>query len=110
MRPVCDAFYDSPLEPWSKYLTGEQGLAPDPHYDPLQEWLDYAHSRGLEIHAWLNPYRANRSPDWEGLTDDHIANRLPEYAYPYDTYLWMDPASVEVQDHIMDVILDILER
>ncbi|MDM8004282.1 MAG: family 10 glycosylhydrolase, partial [Bacteroidota bacterium] len=59
VRPHCDAMYKSDLEPWSYYLTGEEGKAPDPYYDPLQFWIDEAHARGIELHAWLNPYRAH---------------------------------------------------
>ena len=110
VRPVCDAFYDSDLEPWSVYLTGEQGLAPDPFYDPLAEWVSYAHSRDIQVHAWLNPYRANLVPSWDGLTQDHIANRLRQYAYPYGGQLWMDPASREVEDHTVEVIMDVVTR
>src|SRR5512147_2212039 len=58
VRPSADAMYPSPLEPWSEYLTGTQGLAPDPAWDPLAEWIAAAHERGLELHVWLNPYRA----------------------------------------------------
>ena len=58
IRPAADAFYPSKLEPWSEYLTGKQGLAPDPYYDPLQFMIEETHKRGMEFHAWLNPYRA----------------------------------------------------
>ena len=61
VRPQCDALYKSDLEPWSYYLSGEQGKAPDPYYDPLEFWIDEAHNRGLELHAWLNPYRAHHT-------------------------------------------------
>ena len=59
VRPQCDAFYKSELEPWSYFLTGEQGKAPEPYYDPLSFWVTEAHKRGLELHAWFNPYRAH---------------------------------------------------
>ena len=59
VRPQCDALYASELEPWSYFLTGEQGTAPDPYYDPLEFWVEEAHNRGLELHAWFNPYRAH---------------------------------------------------
>src|SRR3954454_17546087 len=58
VRTSCDAFYPSKLEPWWEYLTGKQGRAPEPMYDPLQMWVDEAHRRGIELHAWFNPYRA----------------------------------------------------
>ncbi|MCJ7757253.1 MAG: family 10 glycosylhydrolase, partial [Gillisia sp.] len=59
VRPQADAFYKSDLEPWSYFLTGEEGKAPDPYYDPLNFWIEAAHDRGLELHVWLNPYRAH---------------------------------------------------
>jgi uncharacterized lipoprotein YddW (UPF0748 family) len=59
VRPQADAFYQSSLEPWSYFLTGKQGQAPNPYYDPLQFWIDAAHDRGIELHVWLNPYRAH---------------------------------------------------
>ena len=63
VRPQADALYPSELEPWSYYLTGAQGIAPDPYYDPLAFWIEEAHKRGLELHVWLNPYRAHRQQD-----------------------------------------------
>lgn len=69
-----------------------------------------AHNRGIEVHAWLNPYRANLSPNWNGLTSDHMANRYREYAYPYGNYLWMDPGAQVVVDHLVNVIQDIITR
>ena len=107
VRPESDALYASDLEPWSRFLTGEQGG--DPGYDPLEVLVDEAHARGIEVHAWLNPYRAAVS---KGATLDpmHIAEVLPEYAYVYDKYLWMDPGAPEVQDHLLAVIDDIVMR
>ena len=110
IRPVGDAFYDSDIEPWSVYLTGEQGKPPEPLWDPLQFLIAEAHQRGIEVHGWINPYRANLTPDWEGLAPNHMANLYPEYAYPYGSYLWMDPGAAVVTDHLMEVILDIVER
>ena len=62
VRPACDAFYDSALEPWSKWLSGTQGVAPSPYYDPLDYMTTAAHAKGIEVHAWLNPYRAANRP------------------------------------------------
>ena len=58
VRPECDALYPSSIEPWSRFLTGQQGKAPSPYWDPLQWMIDECHSRGMELHAWINPYRA----------------------------------------------------
>lgn len=107
VRPESDALYASDLEPWSRFLTGEQGG--DPGYDPLEVLVDEAHARGIEVHAWLNPYRAAVSKG-AALDPMHIAEVLPEYAYVYDKYLWMDPGAPEVQDHLLAVIDDIVMR
>ena len=91
-------------------MTGTQGQSPEPHWDPLGTVIQEAHARKIEVHAWLNPYRANTSPTWNGLAPNHMANRFRQYAYPYGNYLWMDPAAKEVQDHLSDVITDIITR
>lgn len=110
VRPAGDAFYSSTLEPWSRYLTGRQGREPFPLWDPLDFVIREAHARGIEVHAWLNPYRANMAPNWDGLAPTHVANRLPEFAYPYGTYLWMDPGSTQVADHLEVVLEDLATR
>ncbi|MDZ7634472.1 MAG: family 10 glycosylhydrolase [Bacteroidales bacterium] len=77
VRPHCDAMYKSDIEPWSYYLTGEEGKAPDPYYDPLQFWIDEAHARGIELHAWLNPYRAHH-PAAGAVADVSIVRKRPD--------------------------------
>lgn len=107
IRPEGDAVYRSDLEPWSRYLTGTQGR--DPGYDPLQLAIDEAHSRGIELHAWLNPYRAAvRATD--PLVAPHMALAYPEHAHVYGTYLWMDPGATEVQQRTYDVVIDVVTR
>src|ERR1700755_889824 len=71
VRPAADAFYMKSIEPWSKWLTGKQGLAPNPLYDPLQYAIDEAHKRGMELHAWFNPYRATNDNKFSLLSPDH---------------------------------------
>jgi uncharacterized lipoprotein YddW (UPF0748 family) len=103
VRPSCDAMYKSELEPWSHYLTGESGKAPeDPNYDPLTEWVQGAHARGLEVHAWFNPYRAghpsqhgrgNNDKGTSAYAEDHIVNARPDLAKRYGSHYWMDPPS-----------------
>ncbi|MEM6675669.1 MAG: family 10 glycosylhydrolase [Planctomycetota bacterium] len=112
VRPHADAFYPSELEPWSAYLTGEQGLAPEPFYDPLAFWIDEAHARGLELHAWFNPYRANHPSHPGELSPRSIAVERPELVVTLGSkgYLWMDPALREVQDHTVAVVLDVVRR
>ena len=110
VRTAGDALYDSPLEPWSEYLSGEQGVAPGEDYDPLAFAVRAAHARGLELHAWFNPYRA-RHPSAEGpLAPGHLANTRPELVREYGTHLWMDPGEPAVQDHTMAVIMDVVRR
>ncbi|KAI8517405.1 hypothetical protein Bbelb_059860 [Branchiostoma belcheri] len=92
IRPTGDAFYDSQLEPWSYYLTGRQGAAPSPYYDPLQFATTECHKRGIQIHAWLNPYRARHKSANYTLAVTNMARRFPQYACVYDGYIWMDPA------------------
>lgn len=120
VRPSCDAMYKSELEPWSHYLTGESGKAPeDPNYDPLTEWVQGAHARGLEVHAWFNPYRAghpsqhgrgNNDKGTSAYAEDHIVNARPDLAKRYGSHYWMDPAEPEVQDHSFNVVMDVVRR
>lgn len=112
VRPQADAIYPSPLEPWSYYLTGEQGKAPEPFYDPLQFWIQESHNRGLEIHAWLNPYRANHSALRGELSPLSIVKSKPHLVKKLGNagYYWMNPALKEVQDHSYNVVMDILKR
>jgi uncharacterized lipoprotein YddW (UPF0748 family) len=110
IRPAGDAFYSSSIEPWSKYLTGTQGTAPLPLWDPLAFTIAEAHARGVEVHVWLNPYRANLAPNWTGLAPNHMANVYREHAHTYSKYLWMDPGALVVVDHLVRVIEDVIRR
>jgi len=107
VRPESDALYSSTLEPWSRYLTGTQGK--DPGYDPLAFAIKEAHARGIEVHAWLNPYRAKASLSSTAVAP-HVSITLSQYAYPYGSYLWMDPGAKAVEDHVVQVVLDIVKR
>ncbi|HEY0670934.1 MAG TPA: family 10 glycosylhydrolase [Longimicrobiales bacterium] len=110
VRPAGDALYDSKLEPWSEYLTGTQGQAPEPFYDPLEFAVREAHARGLELHAWFNPYRA-RHPSARGeLAPTHIARTQPELVKQYGNYLWMDPGEDAVRNRTVAVIADVTRR
>ncbi len=110
VRPHCDAMYASRLEPWSYYLTGVQGKPPDPYYDPLQFWVEEAHKRGLELHAWFNPYRAHMQKGGE-VTDSSIIRKRPGLAKKLkDGMYWLDPAKEEVQDHSFNVVMDVVRR
>jgi uncharacterized lipoprotein YddW (UPF0748 family) len=110
VRPQADALYESKLEPWSYYLTGQQGKAPDPWYDPLGFWVEEAHNRGIELHVWLNPYRAHHK-DGKEISEHSIIKKRPDLVmFLKEGYWWMDPAQKEVQDHTNGVIMDIVDR
>lgn len=110
VRPMADALYKSDLEPWSYYLTGEQGKAPEPFYDPLQFWVEAAHDRGLELHVWLNPYRAYH-PTGKEISDKSIVKTNPELVVKLkQNYYWMDPSRKETQDRTAAVVKDIVKR
>jgi len=110
VRPSADAIYPSALEPWTEYLSGEQGKPPSPVYDPLQTWVDEAHQRGIQLHAWLNPYRARHSTAKSALAADHIANTNPEAVKTYGDQLWMDPAEPVAVQRTLDVVTDLVKR
>ncbi len=110
VRPQADALYASALEPWSYYLTGAQGKAPDPYYDPLQFWTEEAHERGIELHVWLNPYRAHH-PTGGPVSDSSLVKRRPELVvYLEEGYWWFDPAKKGTQDHSSEVVMDLVRR
>lgn len=107
VRPEADALYRSDLEPWSRYLTGAQGV--DPGYDPLEFAIEESHRRGLELHAWLNPYRA-RAGNVGTSAPNHVINRIPEAVVTYGTLRWLDPGHPAAFDHTLAVIEDLLAR
>ena len=107
VRPEADALYASDLEPWSRYLTGTQGV--DPGYDPLQFAIDECRRRGLELHAWLNPYRA-RAGNVGASADNHVINRMPQAVVEYGSLRWLDPGHPDAFDHTLAVIADLLTR
>lgn len=110
VRPQADALYKSDIEPWSYYLTGEQGVAPEPYYDPLSFWIDEAHKRGLELHAWLNPYRAHGTNE-KTLSDRSVVRTNPERVLKLkEGYWWLDPSLKETQDQTSAVVMDIVKR
>ena len=110
VRPAADALYESKLEPWSYYLTGQQGKAPNPYYDPLDFWIKEAHQRGLELHVWLNPYRAHHKSGKE-VTEHSLIKTKPELmVYLKDGYWWFDPALKGTQEHSTAVVMDLVKR
>lgn len=110
VRPGCDALYASKLEPWSEYLTGTMGRAPEPHYDPLAFAVAEAHRRGLELHAWFNPFRARHAAAKSPAASSHISKTRPELVRKYGALLWLDPGEAAVHEHSLRVILDVTRR
>ena len=114
VRPAGDALYASTLEPWSEYLSGTQGRAPglagEPAYDPLAFWVAEAHRRGLELHAWFNPYRARHSTAKSPLVAPHLGVRRPELVKAYGDQLWMDPGEPDAAANTLAVIADVVRR
>ncbi|QBI54580.1 glycoside hydrolase family 10 protein [Streptomonospora litoralis] len=109
VRPTADAVYESDMEPWARYLTGEQGG--DPGYDPLKFAVREAHRRGIELHAWFNPYRVGwQDPDLENLADDHPAKRNPGWLIEYGDEGYLDPGNPDVREWVGDVVLDVVRR
>ena len=111
VRPAADALYKSSIEPWSEYLTGKQGQAPSPAWDPLAFAVEQAHLRGLELHAWFNPYRARQSSAKGPLSKKHIANTAPSLVKSYGkNQLWMDPGEPAVRKRTLRVVVDVVKR
>lgn len=109
VRPEADALYASKLEPWSRFLTGVQGQAPEPLWDPMQFMIDECHKRNMEFHAWINPYRVKTTLKSQ-LAPSHVYNIHPEWFVTYGDQLFFDPALPESRHHISMVVTDIVSR
>jgi uncharacterized lipoprotein YddW (UPF0748 family) len=110
IRPAADALYESKLEPWSEYLTGKMGQAPEPFYDPLEFAIEQAHRRGLQLHVWFNPYRV-RLPSAKGAASpDHSSIARKKIVRKYGDYLWFDPGEPAAVDHFIAVLKDVVTR
>ena len=110
IRPAADAFYPSPFEPWSQWLTGVQGQAPFPYYDPLEFMITETHKRGMEFHAWMNPYRAVFSITNSSITSTHITRQHPEWFITYGDKKYFDPGNKDVQRYVTNVVKDVVKR
>lgn len=109
VRPGADSMYDSKLEPWSEFLTGAQGVAPKPYYDPLAFAVAEAHKRGLQLHAWFNPYRAATRQSGS-FAANHVTNTMPNTVKRLNKIMWLDPGSKQAQDQTLSVIMDVVRR
>jgi uncharacterized lipoprotein YddW (UPF0748 family) len=110
IRPQTDALYDSRLEPWSPFITGEMGRPPEPYYDPLAFAVREAHARGLELHAWFNPYRALYAGPLRDVAPSHVSQKEPGIVRSYGKYEWLDPGDPAVLRHSIAVITDVVRR
>jgi uncharacterized lipoprotein YddW (UPF0748 family) len=110
IRPGADALYASPLEPWSEYLSGTMGRPPEPVYDPLEFAVAEAHARGLELHAWFNPYRVRHAGAAGPAAKTHASVTLPEAVRRYGKFLWFDPGEPVAADRFMAVVTDVVRR
>lgn len=110
IRPTADAFYPSTLEPWSNWLTGIQGVRPNPYYDPLQFIIDEAHKRCIEVHAWLNPYRVTNSGSIDQLSKNHLYYKNKDLFVKYGGKYYFEPGLDETRDFLNRVVEDVVER
>ncbi|HTV76602.1 MAG TPA: family 10 glycosylhydrolase, partial [Candidatus Baltobacteraceae bacterium] len=110
VRPESDAFYASPIEPWSEYLTGTMGRPPQPFYDPLAFAVAEAHKRGLELHAWFNPFRALLAENKPPVALNHISRTHPELIRHYGNQVWLDPGDPLVRQYVLRVVMDVVKR
>lgn len=109
VRPECDALYESSMEPWSRFLTGTQGKAPYPYWDPLLWMIEQCHRRGMELHAWINPYRA-KTKGTSALAQNHVAIKYPDRVFSYDGQFILNPGQPENRKYICQVVDDIVSR
>ncbi|MGB4844874.1 MAG: family 10 glycosylhydrolase [Ferruginibacter sp.] len=110
IRPVTDAFYPSQYEPWSEFLTGTQGKPPSPYYDPLEFMITETHKRGMEFHAWMNPYRAVFNIGRSSIAATHITRIHPEWFLTYGDKKYFDPGNKEAQQYLTNVVRDVVRR
>lgn len=110
VRTAGDAFFPSNLAPWSKYLTGKQGKAPNTNENPLTWMIHESHARGMEFHAWLNPYRATMDLKTDELSPDHDYNVHRDWMVKYGTKYYYNPGLPEVQTHLLKVIKEIVDN
>ena len=106
VRPASDAFYASSIEPWSVYLTGNQGTVPEKGFDPLQYWVEQSHQRGIELHAWINPFRAATNAQ-QGTSPQHITNTHPEWLIQYNKKQYIDPGLPQARAYISKIAEEI---
>ena len=110
VRPAGEVFYKSSYEPWSKWLTGTQGKEPMPFYDPLEFWIKECHLRGIELHAWFNPFRAAVNEDISLLHQDHIVRKQPKWFVNYGGRIYFNPGLPEVREYVKKVVMEVVSQ
>lgn len=110
IRPSADALYAKNREEWSIFLSGKQGVPPSPQFDPLEFAIQEAHKRGMELHAWINPYRATNNLLKSDVSDNHITNKRPEWFFTYAGKKYFNPGLPEVQQYIVQIIMGIVRN
>ncbi len=110
VRPAGDALYASALEPWSEFLTGAQGRAPEPRWDPLQHLLERCHAHGIELHAWFNPFRASHPKGSSPPAPNHVLRAQPAACVRYGSHHWMDPGDPRSAAWTLRVVRDVVQR
>ena len=108
VRAAGDAFYPSKFAPWSEYLSGKQGVAPN--YDPLQFMVEQCHQRNMEFHAWLNPFRAVSSTQFSSVSENNLYNKHPEWFFKYGSSIYFNPGIKEARQHILNVVGEIVNN
>jgi uncharacterized lipoprotein YddW (UPF0748 family) len=110
IRPSSDAFYENSIEPWSEWLTSKQGRSPSPYYDPLKFMIEECHKRGIEIHAWFNPFRSVMNIHESSISPQHVSRRHPDWNITYGNYKWLNPGLPEVRNYVLKVVMDVVRR
>lgn len=110
VRPVADVLYPSSLEPWSAYLTGEQGKSPTPYYNPLAFMIEEAHKRNMEFHAWFNPYRASMGSSIDHISTDHPLKLHPEWFVEYASKWYYNPGNPEARSFVLNAIMEVVKH
>src|SRR4051812_1435730 len=110
VRMAGDALYPTRYAPWSAFLSGKSGTGPEPAYDPLAFAVEEAHARGLQLHAWFNPFRA-MLPNFAGKASlSHVTRKHPEWIRTYGSQTWIDPGDPAAREYVRETILDVVKR
>jgi uncharacterized lipoprotein YddW (UPF0748 family) len=110
IRTECDALYNSDIEPWSYWLTGKQGAAPEPYFDPLEIAITEAHKLGMQLHAWMNPYRCVKNLSGYEFSASHVSKKHSDWVLTVKDYKMLDPGNVNVTPYIVSVVADVLDK